>query len=78
MDTTVNQLNVLLRQGVISAQIYADGIDAIASRLERPTQLHDFGMRPLPRLQFLRKVGMMRPLRLHDVGTIPHKSGVEA
>ncbi len=36
MDTTVNQLNVLLRQGVISAQIYADGIDAIASRLERP------------------------------------------
>ena len=37
MDTTVNQLNVLLRQGVISAQIYADGIDAIASRLERPT-----------------------------------------
>ena len=36
MDTTVNQLNVLLRQGVISAQIYADGIDAIASHLERP------------------------------------------
>ena len=37
MDTTVNQLNVLLRLGVISAQTYADGIDAIASRRERPT-----------------------------------------
>ena len=37
MDTAVNQLNVLLRQGVISAQTYADGLDAIASRRERPT-----------------------------------------
>ena len=43
MDTAVNQLNVLLRQGVISAQTYADGLDAIASRRERPT--------PAPRRQ---------------------------
>ena len=43
MDTAVNQLNVLLRQGVISAQTYADGLDAISSRRERPT--------PAPRRQ---------------------------
>ena len=43
MDTAVNQLNVLLRQGAISAQTYADGLDVIASRRERPT--------PAPRRQ---------------------------
>ena len=43
MDTAVNQLNVLLRQGVISVQTYVDGLDAIALRRECPT--------PAPRRQ---------------------------
>ena len=36
MDAAVNQLNVLLKQGVISVQTYADGLDAINLR-EAPT-----------------------------------------
>ena len=36
MDTTINQLNVLLRQGIITEQPYADALDVINSRLERP------------------------------------------
>ena len=36
MDAAVNQLNVLLKQGVISVQTYADGLDTINLR-EAPT-----------------------------------------
>ena len=36
MDTTINQLNVLLRQGVLTEQAYADALDVINLRAPAP------------------------------------------
>ena len=54
MDTTINQLNELFRQGIITEQAYADALDVINSRLERPI--------PAPRAQALRNDILDHPL----------------
>ena len=48
MDTTINQLNELLRQGIITEQAYADALDVINSRLERPTPRARVLRNPIP------------------------------
>ena len=63
MDTTVNQLNELFRQGIITEQAYADGLDVINSRRERPT--------PAPRAQALRNDTPTQPHARKRFGMAP-------